>query len=77
MIPGVTILVRPYEKPWIIRTQPNTGAQSVVYPDDQLWRGQALFEYDPLADARYGADWRLWYEEASERGRKGLGQLVD
>ncbi|KAF1841660.1 uncharacterized protein K460DRAFT_409117 [Cucurbitaria berberidis CBS 394.84] len=77
IIPRIAIIVRPYEKPWVRDTDKVTGAPINLYPQDQLWRGQALFEYDPLADGRFGADWRLWYEEASERGRKGLGQLVD
>ncbi|PVH78877.1 hypothetical protein DL98DRAFT_589837 [Cadophora sp. DSE1049] len=42
---------------------------------DKRYQGVALFEYDPDADSQGDADWRLWYEEASEMGRH-IGQDV-
>ncbi len=45
------------------------------YPNNQLYRGQALFEYDPNADGRNNGNWRLFYEESSVNGRT-VGQDV-
>lgn len=66
------VIVRPYEKPWV-----PDATNGLEYPADEEWRGQALFEYDPDADGQHNADWRLWYEQAAERGRRGLGQPVE
>jgi hypothetical protein len=39
------------------------------YPENELYRGQALFEYDPNADGNGNGNWRLFYEETSVNGR--------
>ncbi|KUJ14025.1 uncharacterized protein LY89DRAFT_737025 [Mollisia scopiformis] len=45
------------------------------YPANELYRGQALFEYDPNADGNGNGNWRLFYEETSVDGRS-KGQNV-
>ncbi len=44
-----------------------------LYTDNT--QGIALFEYDPDCNRKGLADWRLWFEAASERGTK-YGQDV-
>lgn len=67
LMPGVHVVVKPYF--------PLTEEEEEEIGDSPSVRGQTMFEYDPNADGQGNGDWRLWYEEFSQRGRN-LGQEV-
>jgi len=67
LIPGIHVVVKPYY-PLTEEEENDISGASV--------RGQTMFEYDRNADGQGNADWRLWYEQFSQRGTN-LGQEVE
>jgi len=64
LIPGVGITMYNYAPP---------PDQETPYPN--AYQGVALWQYDPSANGKGNANWRLWFEATSNNGI-ALGQTV-
>ena len=70
LVPNIGILVYNYMCVPTVEN-PLTPGGELIYENE--YQGVALFEYDSNADNKGNADWRIWFEAQSERGRR-LGQ---